>query len=198
MKIASASLILILAVPAGFAAAQAPDQQPPSVAEAARRTREQKKEQAKPSHTWDNDNIPTTPNGVSVVGTASAADDSAAAAPADEKNAASAPAPGSGDAAKPAGAQDLAGAKSGVDSAKENLKTLMADLDVLSRQLTLDQQQFYSKPNYSADSDGQEKLSREEAEVEVKRQQVAEAQKKVDELQAQQGPPSASPPANPN
>ena len=89
--------------------------------------------------------------------------------------------------------------RSELDSAKDRLKTLMANLDILSRQYTLDQQQYYSKPNYSSDRDGQERLNKEQNDVEAKRQEVAEAQKKVDELQAKLGPPSSTqPPQNPN
>src|ERR1700675_179564 len=212
MKIACAGFILLLALPVKFAAARplgkqqtSDQQQPASIAEAARRTREQKKSHPQATHSWDNDNIPTNPNEVSVVGSPaapppdenapSARTDNATGAPAGAQNAGAAPP--SGDAAKEASAQ--AAVRSELDSAKDRLKTLMANLDILSRQYTLDQQQYYSKPNYSSDRDGQERLNKEQNDVEAKRQEVAEAQKKVGELQAKLGPPSSTqPPQNPN
>jgi hypothetical protein len=209
MKIACGGFILLLALPVKFAAARPLDkqqtsdqQQPASIAEAARRTREQKKSHPQATHSWDNDNIPTNPNEVSVVGSTAAPPpdenaraDNAAGAPAGAQNAGAAPP--SGDAAKEA--NDQAAVRAELDRAKDHLKTLTADLDILSRQYTLDQQQYYSKPNYSSDRDSQERLNKEQSDVEAKRQEVAEAQKKVDELQAKLGPPSsAEPPKNPN
>jgi len=212
MKIACAGFILLLALPVKFAAARplgkqqtSDQQQPTSIAEAARRTREQKKSQPQATHSWDNDNIPTNPNELSVVGSPaapppdenapSARADNAAGAPAGAQNAGAAPP--SGDAAKEA--NDQAAVRSELDSAKDHLKILMTNLDILSRQYTLDQQQYYSKPNYSSDRDGQERLNKEQSDVEAKRQEVAEAQKKVDELQAKLGPASSTePPKNPN
>jgi hypothetical protein len=212
MKIACAGFILLLALPVKFAAARplgkqqtSDQQQQASIAETARRNREQKKSHPPATHSWDNDNIPTNPNELSVVGSPaappadenapSARADNAAGAPAGAQNAGAAPP--SGDAAKEANNQ--AAVRSELDSAKDHLKTLMTNLDILSRQYTLDQQQYYSKPNYSSDRDGQERLNREQSDVEAKRQEVAEAQKKVDELQANLGPPSSpQPPQNPN
>jgi hypothetical protein len=211
MKIACAGFILLLALPVRFAAARplgkqqtSDQQQPASIADAARRTRDQKKSHPQAAHSWDNDNIPTNPNELSVVGSPtapppdenapSARADNAAGAPAGAQNAGASP---SGDTAKEA--KDQAAVRSELDSAKDHLKTLMADLDILSRQYTLDQQQYYSKPNYSTDPDGQERLNKEQSDVEAKRQEVAEAQKKVDELQAKLGPASSTePPKNPN
>lgn len=212
MKIACVGFILLLALPVKFAVARplgkqqtSDQQQPASIADAARRTREQRKSHPQVTHSWDNDNIPTNPNEVSVVGSPAAppADENAPSARADK--AAGAPAsaqkagaaPPSGDAAKDA--KEEAAVRSELESAKDRLKILMTDLDILSRQYTLDQAQYYSKPDYSSDRDGQERVNKEQSDVEAKRQEVAEAQKKVDELQAKLGPPSSpQPPQNPN
>ena len=202
MKISCAGFILLLALPVKFAAARplgkqqtSDQQQPASIADAARHTREQKKSHPQAAHSWDNDNIPTNPNELSVVGSPAAppADENAPSARADN----AAGAPPSGDAAKEANNQGAV--RSELDSAKDHLKILMANLDIMSRQYTLDQQQYYSKPNYSSDRDGQERLNKEQNDVEAKRQEVAEAQKKVDELQSKLGPASSTePPKNPN
>jgi hypothetical protein len=206
MKIQNLGLVILLLLPAGAARAQqsqqqqpAPtdQQQPNTLAYAARRTRDQKKEQAKPARTWDNDNIPSNPNEVSVVGqaaadtsgpTAASTDNAAVPAPAANAGAAAPPAEGAANqAAKPA--DNKAEIESQLSAAKELLKSLQKDLDVLQRQYTLDQQSFYGKTNFAADKDGAAKLKAEGDQVDAKRQEVGAAQAKVDELQAKLGPP---------
>ena len=79
-----------------------------------------------------------------------------------------------------------------MNAAKERLKQLTADLDLLSRQYNLDQQSYFGKPDYSKDTDGAEKLRSEQSQVEAKRQEVADAQKQMDEAQGKLGPPPAA------
>lgn len=225
MKIRNWGWMVLAALP-GFASGQQPQQaQPPaqsqpqqpsailsdqqapaSLGEVARRARDQKKEQATSAHTWDNDNIPKTPNEVSVVGqeapdqnapaAAAPAPDNANAA-ATDKGAAAAPAQGApaNDAAKPA--EDKQAIEAQLSAAKDLLESLQKDLDVLVRQYTLDQQIYYGKPNYVADKEGAAKLKVEGDEVEAKRQEAAAARAKVDELQAKLGPATGNSP-NPN
>ena len=200
MRIARLGIAMLLMMPAGIAAAQqAQPSQPQSLADAARRSREQKKDQAKPARFWDNDSIPTTPGAVSVVGDANAssapaADDKAANSTA---NGAVAAAPGSADAAKNSSA-----AEAELNAAKEHLKQLTADLDLLNRQNDLDRRTYYGKPDYSKDTDGAENLRIEQNQIEAKKLEVADAQKKVDEAQAKLGPPpppaAVTPSTNPN
>jgi hypothetical protein len=204
MRIGRMGIAILLMMPAGIAAAQQAQQpQPQSLADAARHSREQKKDQAKPARFWDNDSIPTTPNGVSVVGDANA---SSAPATADEKASNS---PATGAAATPsAGApaastdaknsNDSAQGQAELNAAKEHLKQLTADLDLLTRQYNLDQRTYFGKPDYSKDTDGAEKIKNEESQVGAKRQEVAEAQKKVDEAQAKVGAPPPAPATNTN
>lgn len=203
MRIARLGIAMLLMMPAGIAAAQQP--QPQSLADAARRSREQKKDQAKPARFWDNDSIPTTPGAVSVVGDANASsapaatDDKAAgstAAGAVAGSGAVAAAPGNADAGKNSNA-----AEAELNAAKEHLKQVTADLDLLTRQNDLDKRTYYGKPDYSKDTDGAENLRVEQNQIEAKKLEVADAQKKVDEAQAKLGPPP--PPAaethtNPN
>jgi hypothetical protein len=237
MKIRHWEFALVLALPAAFVAAppaqaqaqsqqaqQAPqrtpssdaqqaataDQQAPAtLGDAARRARDQRKDQAKPAHTWDNDNIPKAPNEINVVGPAS--DDNAPPAAAKDSNsgeagdtpgaASNAAAPGSANGSAsapgaPANANDADAKRqteSQLSAAKDLVQSLQKDLDILVRQFTLDQQQFYSKPNFAADKDGAARLKDESETVEAKRQEVAAAQAKVAELQAKLGPASADP-----
>ncbi len=116
MKSAWPGLAILLLLPVNSVFARPPQPQqyheedPSNVADAARRAREQKKEQPKPAKVWDNDTIPKKPGEVSVVGQTPAAaegDDSAEGAGAKErhKDAAKAATPGAegaDNAAKPA------------------------------------------------------------------------------------------------
>jgi len=188
--------------------AQSDQTAPTTLADAARRAREQKKEQAKATHTWDNENIPKTPNEINVVGEAPAADPNAgttakAAVPSGDASASTASPQGTpAQGAPPAGAAAKAVDKSEVESqlaaAKDLLQSLQKDLDILQRQYTLDQQAFYGKPDYANDTAGAANLKAEAGQMEAKRQQVAEAQAKVDALQAKLGPPPAPAPGAPN
>jgi hypothetical protein len=198
MRIARLGIAILLVMPPGIAAAQQEQKPTQTLADAARRSREQKKEQAKPARFWDNDSIPTTPNGVSVVGDATAssapaadtADDKASNLPPTGAAAvpgASAPAPGNDTGA----AKNSRAADAELNAAKEHLKQLTADLDLLTRRYDLDRRTYYGKPDYSKDTDGAENLKIEQSQIEAKRQEVAEAQKKVDEAQAKLGPPPA-------
>jgi hypothetical protein len=228
MKIRNWGWMVLAALP-GFASGQQPQQaqppaQPPaqqqsailsgqqapaSLGEIARRVRDQKKGQATSAHTWDNDNLPKTPNEVNVVGqpssdenapaAAHAADNANAPAAGEGAGAAGAAAPAQGastnEAAKPA--EDKQATEAQLSAAKDLLQSLQKDLDVLVRQYSLDQQTYYGKPNFAADKDGASKLKDESDQVEAKRQEVAVAQAKVNELQAKL-PPAAGNSNSPN
>jgi hypothetical protein len=205
--------ILLLASPAGIAAAQqqpapakpdqqqsqAPDQtrsddQQDPLAEAARRAREQQKTQPRATKVWDNDNLPNVPGGVSVVGTAAAGstEGSTSAAPAT---------PGSSGPAKTESAEDRKAAlQKQLDDAKAHLKSVKTDLDIATRTYQLDQQSFYSNPNYQSDTQGANKLKSEQNDINSKKQEVSDAEKKIDDLNRKQQDlesESAKPPTTP-
>ncbi|MGH9745275.1 MAG: hypothetical protein ACRD59_04100 [Candidatus Acidiferrales bacterium] len=202
MKSAWPGLAILLLLPLHSASARPQQQGDSSIADAARRTREQKKEQPKSAKVWDNDTIPKKPGDVSVIGPSAAApDDSAAAAPAGAADGSTAPADANAapPAAQPAPAADsdgadksepskaaaeLAAIQTDLAAAKSNLQTAKTDLDVLQRKFTLDSQTYYSKPNYVADKDGGARIDAEKADVDAKQQEVADAQMKVDQLEA--------------
>jgi hypothetical protein len=213
MKSAWPGLAILILLPMASTAAARPQQQDgsESIADAARRSRELKKDQPKSTKVWDNDTIPTKPGYVSVVGQSSAAqpgDDSAANASADNANASAnsaAPAaasdasstssstsssPSSSTSAPAAAAsegsrvaQEIAGIQTDLAAAKAHLQSAKADLDILQRTYTLDSQMYYSKPNYAADRDGAAKIAGEKSEIDAKQQEVADAQMKVDQLE---------------
>lgn len=218
------AILLLLPVNSVFARPAQPQQyheeDPSNVADAARRARDQKKEQSKSGKVWDNDTIPKTPGGVSVVGQTPAAaegDDSAAGAdakdaakkapagsegadnaakPASESGSATAPPAGATETGSAAAAAtddrakggevsaEVAAIQSDLAAAKEQLQTAKADLDILQRKFNLDSQTYYGKPDYASDREGAAAIDAEKGQVEAKQQEVADAQMKVDQLEA--------------
>lgn len=163
---------------------QASSQQTDALAAAARRAREkQKEQQAKPAKVWDNDNIPTA-GGLNVVGS-SAQNSAAQNAPATSggpsaENAGQPAANGAEPAQKPSKA-DL---EAQLKSARDDLANLSTQLDFAQRKLGLDQQDFYRNPDYSSDAAGARNLKNDQSQIDALKQQVADAQKKVDDLAA--------------
>ena len=72
-------------------------------------------------------------------------------------------------------------------------------MDLLTRKYALDQQTYYGKTNYAADKDGAAKLKDEQDQIDAKKQEVADAQKKIDELTAKlnEGAADTKPASNP-
>jgi type I restriction-modification system DNA methylase subunit len=175
-----APLILLLSLPGHTAARQsqagkssASDQQQDSLAAAARRAREAKKDQAKPAKVWDNESLASVTGDISIVGQP--------AAPAGN------PAPAA-DGKSPAGnppAADKSAIEADLSAAKANLQSLKDDLDLLQRKYALDQQTYYGTPDYSSDKAGAAALADEKSQIDSKQQQIADADKKVADLQAQ-------------
>jgi hypothetical protein len=182
MKIARWSIGLLLVLPLGLSAAQQGDQQstqqPPanSVVEASRRAREQKKDQAKAVHVWNDDNLPRAAE-VSVVGQTPVADNSSGSPTAASGGAslAAAPAPS---------ATDLAAVTAELNASKEHLQSIQKDLDILQRKYGLDEQTYLSKPEYKNDREGAAQLKSEQNQIAALQAEIVEAQKKVDLLQS--------------
>ena len=192
MKYAQWGLLIVLLTPARAAVArQQTTQQQDPVAAAARRAREQKQQQAKATKVWNNDNIPKSPDGLSVIGPASPESQSASA---DSSGNAQKPA-ASGDEKKaaPAGAAQKSAIESDLAAAKEQLQTLQNDLDILQRKYTLDQQMFYGKPNYAADKAGAASLQDEQDQIDAKQQEMIAAQQKIADLQSKLNAASPAP-----
>lgn len=197
--------VLLLASPAGIAAARQPaaakqDQQQSQaqnqsrtaaqkkakqdpLAAAARRAREQQKSQPRATKVWDNDNLPAAPEAVSVVGATPAAPaesaDQSASEPAEARQ------QGKSSATSGASSSDRkADLQKQLAAAKAHLKTAQTDLDIATRKYQLDQQTYYSNPNYLSDRAGAANLKNEQSDIESKKQAVADAQKQVDALNA--------------
>jgi hypothetical protein len=158
--------------------ARAREQQDP-LAAAARRAQEEKKQQPKAAKVWTNDNIPSTPGNISVVGETGSAQGDATETKVDQNGTGTTENRGSesGDDRKAALQKEL-------DTAKEQLQGIKTDLDILSRKHVLDQQMYYGKPDFASDTEGAARLKNEETEIASKKQDVDAAQKKVDDLTA--------------
>ena len=174
-----APLILLLSLPGHTAARQSQAQDPPesgqqdSLAAAARRAREAKKDQAKPPKVWDNETMASLTGDISIVGQP--------AAPATN------PAPAAG-SESPAGnppAADKSAIEADLSAAKANLQSLKVDLDLLQRKYALDQQTYLGTPDYSSDTAGAAALANEKSQIDSKQEQITNAEKKVADLQAQ-------------
>jgi hypothetical protein len=187
MRIACSGLLVLLALPVGMASAQQqqqpPQQQADSLAEAARRSREQKKEQTKPAKVWDNDTMPTKPGGVNVVGPSSPSSDASGNPPAANVQVAGAAAEAGATKSGSKSASDVKALQASLAAAKDQLQALKADLDILQRKYNLDSQMYYGKPNYAADTDGAAKLADEKSLIDAKQLEVDAAQKKVSQLE---------------
>jgi len=175
MKIANWTLAILLISPLSSAAARpqgtsSPGQQD-SLADAARRTQAQKKDQQKSGKVWDNDSIPNVTGTVNVVGS--------------ERSESAAPAAGEQKAPAPKTAEEKAALTNEMSSAKAELDSLKADLDIAQRKYSLDQSSYISNPDHSKDKAGAASLKDEKDQLDAKQQEIAAAQKKLEDLQAE-------------
>jgi hypothetical protein len=169
--------IILVATAAFFPALQvsAQDQQQPSVAEAARLNREQKKPAAKPAKVFTDDTLskpsaapsPNQPEGQPAPQTVSPAEP---AAPAAETDSAASP-------AKPAA--DSEQVKAEIAALKQQVAEMKTQVELLQRLLALDQDALYSKPDYQRDKDGKAKLDAEQADLQAKQEELAQLKAKL-------------------
>ncbi len=179
--------------------AYAAQQDQPSVAEAARKARAEKKNLPKPGKVYTDENIGDVPGHVSVVG---------AGAPA-------ASAPG-GDQPSGNGSQSEASWKAKFSAARKKLADDKKDLDLLQREYNLKQTQYYSDPNqamrqqYSMDelNSMKDKIDKRTEDVEKDRQAIDELEDQLrqsggnpgwareDDESSEQGPSESQPQEN--
>ena len=181
----SAAALLWFGILPGMAAAQSQDDNT-SVADAARRAREQKKNAAKPARKLTNDDLPAAPpaSPQSASAPTGAAED---VQPDQPKPADSAP--GNPDqAATPAdAAKKKAETEAALKRAKAELAQAQGELDVLQRKAALDNDSFYSQTDYARDTEGKAKLDADGKQVNDKKAQVDDLKARIAALQAQLG-----------
>ena len=71
--------------------------------------------------------------------------------------------------------------------AREELAAAAAKLDLLKRANALDQDTYFSKPNYTTDHDGKSKLDAEKAEIDDQQAVVDDLKAKLEQLKAEHG-----------
>ena len=177
------------------ARAQSPSDSEPSVAEAARRAREKKKENAKPVRTLTNDDLPAAP-------AADAANGALSPPPAVNGEDAVKPAAlNEGGEKKPSAAVNDEQAKllkannaAALERAKKQLATALSELDVMQRKLALDSDSYYSKTDYASDKEGKANLDAEAQAIDTKKQDIEDLKARVAELQALVGETTENPP----
>jgi hypothetical protein len=189
MRIACSGLLILLALPAGIASAQQqqqpPQQQTDSIAEAARRSRELKKEQTKPVKVWDNDTMPVKPGGVNVVGPSAPSSDAPGNQPAASAQTTTGAPESSAAKSSVKSGKDIKALQASLAAAKDQLQLVKTEVDSLQRKYNLDSQMYYGKPNYAADTDGAAKLADEKSQIDAKQAEVDAAQKKVDAIETE-------------
>jgi hypothetical protein len=166
---------------------QSPTDSEPSVAEAARRAREKKKENAKPVRTLTNDDLPAAPAGDLANGAVSrpaAMNGEGAVKPAANEASEKKPsAPVSDEQAKLLKANNAAA----LERAKKQLATALSQLDIMQRKLALDSDSYYSKTDYASDKEGKANLDAEAQAIDTKKQDIEDLKARVAELQAMVG-----------
>jgi len=170
--VAFAAACLLLTGLSSATRAQSQADSAPSVAEAARRARAKKKENAKPARTLTNDDLPAAPAG-------------------DVANGAVAPTANEGGEKKPTAAANDEQAKqmtaenaAALERAKKLLATALSELDIMQRKAALDSDSYYSKTDYESDKEGKANLDAEAQQISDKKQAVEELKARVAELQA--------------
>jgi hypothetical protein len=174
----------------------AQDSQGTSVADAARRTQEQKKSTPKPIKVITNDNLPAAPKADATTQAAPSADASTqfvttteatpvptapAAAPSAD---ATQPAPADSTAAPAAGAaqNDNVPANPEVAALKRQIADQQKEVDLLLRLNALDQDAFLSNPDHAKDLQGKAKLDAQQEEIHAKVAAVAVLKAKLDAI----------------
>ena len=186
IRIAIASVVAALFLPVG--SAQSQDSQ--SVAEAARRAREKKKDSGKASKVITDETLDVKKGDVQ---SAVAEEPKIAGAP-DAKAQATPGAPNATPANAAAKDDKKERLKKGLTDLKEQIKQSLMDLDLLQRENRLDQDAYYSQPNYGSDTAGKQKLDDEKQQISTKQDEVARLKAKLADLQRELGESSSSQP----
>lgn len=162
-----------------------------SVADAARRAREQKKNAAKPVRTLTNDDLPAPNNAVppatatARVGEAASSDQAKPEADTAAPTKAAAPAEPAGQAED--SSKKHARIEAALKQAKADLTQAQSELDVLQRKAVLDSDAYYSKTDYARDTEGKARLDADAQQVNDKKSQIDDLKAKVAALQAELG-----------
>jgi hypothetical protein len=174
------SAILLAACFTGMPSARGQSEQEQSVAEAARKAREQKKTTAKPSSVITNDTLkPATP---ATVQQAPASADSNPGANATAASGASADAASVGEPGKGPTEGQIAEKKAKIEALKQEIADKAKEVDLQQRVLALANESYYSRPDFSKDPDGKVKLDAMQSDLAQKQGELAELKAKLKDL----------------
>jgi hypothetical protein len=173
----------LLSLPASAQSQDSQSQQTQSVADAARRARQEKKAAAKSAaKVITDDDLPTTPKpgaeGLNV-GSGPRLDTQAPSEKAVDAVEAADQTAAKGDVKK--------GDDPEIKKLKEQIASAKKDLDLLQRELALDQDTFYANTDYLHDKAGQTKLADEQQQINNKQQELAALNARLAALQEGEG-----------
>jgi hypothetical protein len=147
----------------------------PSVAEAARKSQEQKKKAAKPAPVITDDTL--HPNAT----VPAAATDTNAPGDSAKESATDA---GPSKKAEGASAEDGKKKKAAIDALKQRLAEQKESVKLAQREIALQQDTFYSNPDYAHDNAGKDKLDTMKSDLQQKQDALADLQAKLTALGA--------------
>jgi hypothetical protein len=190
------SAILAAAILPAKAFAQSQDTE--SVADAARRARAQKKNTEKPAKVITDETLVVKKGDVQ---SATAEQPRMPGSPETQKQ----PAAGAANAEDSASADTSAKPQSSEEekarallkqrvTLKEKIKEAKSDLDLLQREYQLDQDSFYSSPDYAKDTSGKEKLDAMKQQISDKQQDLDRLKTELAALPPSQESPTTTPP----
>jgi hypothetical protein len=189
-SILTRSVFAVVLVGASLPVAFSQSQDSQSLAEAARRAREKKKDSAKPAKVITDDTLDVKKGDVQSAVAEEPKIPGAPDAAGQPGNRATNPAT-SGAQTQAAKEEKL---KKEVAAAKEQLKEALGDLDLLQRENRLDQDTYYSQPNSASDTAGKQKLDDQQHKISDKRQEIDRLKGKLADLQKSLGESSSSSP----
>ena len=195
--IARALALLLMA--GSFSAVRLAAQDEPSVAEAARRARQQKQAAPKPARIIDNDSIPPSHTAPATPAADSAASEANPSAPTPSSDS-NAPAKSEDATAPPsekgtADADAAAARKAKMEALKKQIADKKESVDLQQRAIALAQDTFYSNPDHEHDRDGKAKLDSMQGDLEQAKAELAELQAKLAELgESADSKPAPAPP----
>ncbi|HKN26065.1 MAG TPA: hypothetical protein VJX72_14545 [Candidatus Acidoferrum sp.] len=146
-------------------------QDAPSVAEAARRTRQQKQDSAKPAHVIDNDSIPPSPSASATP--TNPGSDSNAAPPAENSSIADKP------SEDPTTEQQK---KAEIESLKQQIAEKQEKVNLQQRELALAQDTYYGNVDHEHDKAGKTKLDSMQTDLTQAQTELAHLQAKLASL----------------
>ena len=173
-------------VPVAFSQSQ--DSQ--SVADAARRAREKKKDTAKPAKVITDETLDVKKGDVQ----SAVAEEAKIAGAPDSKSQGAAGSPNATSANAASKDEKREKLKKQLTELKEQIKQSLMDLDLLQRENRLDQDAYYSQPNYGSDTAGKQKLDDEKQRISNKQEEVTRLKAKLADLQREMGESPSSQP----